>query len=264
MLKYTFSAFIHIAIAREITDDEYQTPSKEAIRPSYMYTLDRYEFKNEKELGKFLPIDDDTWGDFLIKQKGYVQKINLLNSLKTIDEHDEFYLINAWASYEDSQSPNFTEPSIECNKAFGYDPWSASHPFNTVASYQYNFSSQCDNCYVIIFTLSVPNCQKFNDTQFTLMNEYYANQEGLFNVTLAVNDQPPGVSWQNTKESKCGETPATIMWMEQWVNEDAFRKSDQETGSTLFGQLLEETSSQIQEKFPSDGGFNIINTRTPR
>ena len=42
---------------------------------------------------------------------------------RNFDELESFYLINGWATYEDSQAPNFTEPGNECNELFGYDAW---------------------------------------------------------------------------------------------------------------------------------------------
>ena len=45
---------------------------------------------------------------------------------RSFNELEYFYLINAWATYEDSQAPNFTQPGQECNELFGYDAWSFS------------------------------------------------------------------------------------------------------------------------------------------
>lgn len=40
---------------------------------------------------------------------------------RKFDEIEYFYLINAWASYEDSQEPNFDDVSKDRNELFGYD-----------------------------------------------------------------------------------------------------------------------------------------------
>ena len=49
----------------------------------------------------------------------------MVNPIKRreFDEIEYFYLINAWASYEDSQEPNFDDVSKDRNELFGYDAW---------------------------------------------------------------------------------------------------------------------------------------------
>ena len=42
---------------------------------------------------------------------------------RNFNELESFYLINAWASFEDSQEPDFDKPADECNELFGYDAW---------------------------------------------------------------------------------------------------------------------------------------------
>ena len=42
---------------------------------------------------------------------------------REVDEIEYFYHINAWASYEDSQEPNFDDVSNDRNELFGYDAW---------------------------------------------------------------------------------------------------------------------------------------------
>ena len=42
---------------------------------------------------------------------------------RNFNELESFYLINGWASFEDSQAPDFDEPADECNELFGYDAW---------------------------------------------------------------------------------------------------------------------------------------------
>ena len=64
--------------ARNISDEEYRKPSTVALMPSPQYGFDRYEFREKGELTDFLPIDDDTWGEFLIKQSGFIAKYNFL------------------------------------------------------------------------------------------------------------------------------------------------------------------------------------------
>ena len=68
---------------RNITDEEYQTPSKLALMPSFQYNFDKYVFNTVGELEKFLPIDDDTWGEFLIQQPGFKAKFNFLERFNT-------------------------------------------------------------------------------------------------------------------------------------------------------------------------------------
>jgi len=45
---------------------------------------------------------------------------------RSFDELEYFYLINGWATSEDSQAPDFDKPAQECNELFGYDAWSFS------------------------------------------------------------------------------------------------------------------------------------------
>ena len=55
-----------------------QSLSKRALQPSFQWNFDEYKFKKVGELESFLPIDDDTWGEFLIQQNGFHGKWNFI------------------------------------------------------------------------------------------------------------------------------------------------------------------------------------------
>ena len=55
-----------------------QSLSKKALQPSFQWNFDEYKFKKVGELESFLPIDDDTWGEFLIQQNGFDGKFNFI------------------------------------------------------------------------------------------------------------------------------------------------------------------------------------------
>ena len=67
-----------VAAQRDINNPEYQSFSKRALQPSFQWNFEEYQFKKIGDLETFLPIDDDTWGEFLIKQKGHNGKFNFL------------------------------------------------------------------------------------------------------------------------------------------------------------------------------------------
>ena len=66
-----------VASQRDITNPEYQSFSKRALQPSFQWDFVEYQFNKTGDLESFLPIHDDTWGEFLIKQKGHDGKFNL-------------------------------------------------------------------------------------------------------------------------------------------------------------------------------------------
>lgn len=78
---------------RSITDDEYQKPTARALQPAEIHTLDRYLFDEKGDYEIFLPIDDDTWGEFNIQQDGYVQKVNFIERGKAFNQVDDLFLI---------------------------------------------------------------------------------------------------------------------------------------------------------------------------
>ena len=75
ILKLVFAL---VASQRDITSPEYQSLSKRALQPSFQWNFDEYKFKKVGELESFLPIDDDTWGEFLIQQDGFDGKFNFI------------------------------------------------------------------------------------------------------------------------------------------------------------------------------------------
>ena len=58
---------ILISNAREIED--YGTRTNRAIQPAEVMTVDYYKFSSVGDLNVFLPVDDDTWGEFNTHQK---------------------------------------------------------------------------------------------------------------------------------------------------------------------------------------------------
>ena len=67
-----------VTAQRDIKSPEYQSFSKKALQPSFQWNFDEYQFKQIGELEKFLPIDDDTLGEFLVKQQGHNGKFNFI------------------------------------------------------------------------------------------------------------------------------------------------------------------------------------------
>ena len=72
-----------VAAQRDINNPEYQTLSKRALQPSFQWNFEEYQFKKIGDLETFLPVDDDTWGEFLVKQKGHNGKFNFLQHRTT-------------------------------------------------------------------------------------------------------------------------------------------------------------------------------------
>ena len=75
ILKLVFAL---VASQRDITSPEYQSLSKRALQPSFQWNFDEYQFNKIGDLETFLPIDDDTLGEFLVKQKGHGGKFNFI------------------------------------------------------------------------------------------------------------------------------------------------------------------------------------------
>ena len=92
-MRILASVFSLVACERSITDDEYQNPTVRALQPAEIHTLDRYLFEAKGDYEIFLPIDDDTWGEFNIDQDGYVQKVNFIERGKSFNEVDDLFLI---------------------------------------------------------------------------------------------------------------------------------------------------------------------------
>ena len=67
-----------VASQRDINSPEYQSLSKKALQPSFQLNFEEYQFNKTGDLKTFLPIHDDTWGEFLIKQKGHDGKFNFI------------------------------------------------------------------------------------------------------------------------------------------------------------------------------------------
>ena len=78
MLKILKLLFAFVASQRDITSPEYQSLSKRALQPSFQWNFDAYQFNKIGDLETFLPIDDDTLGEFLVKQKGHGGKFNFI------------------------------------------------------------------------------------------------------------------------------------------------------------------------------------------
>jgi len=133
-----------VSCQRDINSPEYQSLSKKALQPSFQWNFDEYKFKKVGELESFLPIDDDTWGEFLIQQNGFDGKFNFIQHRRSFDELEYFYLINGWATYEDSQAPDFGKPEQECNELFGYDAWSFSKNMVNLTDHQYEKGDICE------------------------------------------------------------------------------------------------------------------------
>ena len=92
-MRVLASVFSLVVSERSITDDEYQNPTVRALQPAEIHTLDRYLFEEKGDYEIFLPIDDDTWGEFNIEQDGYVQKVNFIERGKSFNEVDDLFLI---------------------------------------------------------------------------------------------------------------------------------------------------------------------------
>ena len=97
---------------RSIADDEYQNPTVRALQPAKIHTLDRYLFDEKGDYEIFLPIDDDTWGEFNIRQAGYVEKVNLIKTGARLDNSPDLYVIQTWSNLTASKTPNFTQPYL--------------------------------------------------------------------------------------------------------------------------------------------------------
>ena len=67
-----------VASQRDINSPEYQSLSKKALQPSFQLNFEEYQFNKTGDLETFLPINDGTWGEFLIKQKGHGGKFNFI------------------------------------------------------------------------------------------------------------------------------------------------------------------------------------------
>ena len=86
ILKLVFAL---VASQRDITSSEYQSLSKRALQPSFQWNFDEYQFNKIGDSETFLPIDDDTLGEFLLKQKGHGGKFNFIqhsNARNTFDK----------------------------------------------------------------------------------------------------------------------------------------------------------------------------------
>ena len=92
-MRVLVTIFSLVVSERSITDDEYQNPTVRALQPAEIHTLDRYLFEAKGDYEIFLPIDDDTWGEFNIEQDGYVQKVNFIERGKSFNEVDDLFLI---------------------------------------------------------------------------------------------------------------------------------------------------------------------------
>ena len=106
--------------ARNISDAEYQNFYTGVVDVSEIYGFDRFQFKSpvsllkflnfriyfiihKGELSKFLPLDDDIWGEFFLNLDFFNRKYNFLQINRNIDEVNdvmEFFLLNTFNSDE--------------------------------------------------------------------------------------------------------------------------------------------------------------------
>ena len=111
-----------------------------------------------------MPIDDDTWGEFNIRQNGYIQKVNMIESSKNFSTVDELFVIQSWASYSASQAPNFDEIGNDCNDKYPKDdPWVFLHTYETDKSLQYSYTDFCgeNGCFIYIMEVRTNDCIEF-------------------------------------------------------------------------------------------------------
>ena len=102
--------------SRNISDAEYQKFYSGVVEVSEIYSFDRFQFKNQVswanlqiitiiqgELSRFLPLDDDIWGEFFLTLDFFNRKYNFLQVNRNIDEINnvmEFFLMNTFNSDE--------------------------------------------------------------------------------------------------------------------------------------------------------------------
>ena len=89
ILKLVFAL---VASQRDITSSEYQSLSKRALQPSFQWNFDEYQFNKIGDSETFLPIDDDTLGEFLLKQKGHGGKFNFIQHRNAGNTFDKLQL----------------------------------------------------------------------------------------------------------------------------------------------------------------------------
>lgn len=244
-----------VSCQRDINSPEYQSLSKKALQPSFQWNFDEYKFKKVGELESFLPIDDDTWGEFLIQQNGFDGKFNFIQHRRSFDELEYFYLINGWATYEDSQAPDFGKPEQECNELFGYDAWSFSKNMVNLTDHQYEKGDICERteapadqgCLVRITEYNVTNCLEFTEEYPEVMDQYYSQQAGLFNVSIRTN-----------VGEACTNKEDVVYVVEQWRTEMDYYMSA--SNDEYFNELSQMSGFVVNAKYPSrDNGFSIIN-----
>ena len=162
-LLSTFTLIVNAT--RSINDDEYQIPSRRALQPAPIHSLDGYRFETGAgDYEVFLPIDDDTWGEFNIRQEGYIQKVNLIEQNKTFASVDDLLVVQSWSSVSAMTKPDFKIPSGECNAKYPKaDPWAFVRHYETDESFQYNHADECDvnGCFLNVMEVETTNCVDF-------------------------------------------------------------------------------------------------------